>query len=67
MANDAGGRFILPIHHQTFRLSSEPLEEPIQRLEKALTATPERLALRAIGETFEVPEIAPAYSRLQND
>ena len=57
MANDAGVRFILPIHHRTFRLSEEGLDEPIQRLEKALATTPERIALRRIGETFEVPGI----------
>ncbi|MEP6604277.1 MAG: MBL fold metallo-hydrolase [Spartobacteria bacterium] len=55
MANDAGARFILPIHHQTFRLSIEPFREPIERLQIALAQTPERLALREIGETFELP------------
>ena len=56
MADDAGARFILPIHNQTFRLSNEPMTEPIRRLERALAKAPERLALRQIGETFEVPE-----------
>jgi L-ascorbate metabolism protein UlaG (beta-lactamase superfamily) len=60
MADDAGARFILPLHHQTFRLSEEPLDEPVQRLEKALAHAPERLALRRIGETFEVPGARPA-------
>ena len=59
MADEAGARFILPTHHRTFRLSEEPLDEPIQRLEKALADTPERVALRSIGETFEVPEVRP--------
>ncbi len=60
MANDAGARFILPIHHRTFRLSEEPMDEPIGRLEKALADAPERIALRKVGETFEVPGIRPA-------
>jgi L-ascorbate metabolism protein UlaG (beta-lactamase superfamily) len=52
MANAAGARFIMPVHHQTFRLSFEPLREPIERFEAALGKTPERIALREIGETF---------------
>ena len=55
MADLAGARFILPIHHQTFRLSREPFDEPIRRFEAALARTPERVALRAIGETFRLP------------
>jgi L-ascorbate metabolism protein UlaG (beta-lactamase superfamily) len=56
MANDAGARFIMPIHHQTFRLSFEPFREPIERFEAALRDEPHRIALREIGETFVVPE-----------
>jgi L-ascorbate metabolism protein UlaG (beta-lactamase superfamily) len=55
MANAAGARFIAPVHHQTFRLSLEPLREPIERFETALSKTPERIALREIGETFVLP------------
>jgi hypothetical protein len=44
--------YIVPVHHQTFRLSEEPRNEPIERLEVALAKEPERLALRRIGETF---------------
>ena len=52
MANDAGAQFIMPVHHQTFRLSFEPLREPIERFTAALSKTPERIALREIGDTF---------------
>jgi L-ascorbate metabolism protein UlaG (beta-lactamase superfamily) len=55
MANAAGARFIMPVHHQTFRLSFEPLREPIERFKAALSETPERIALREIGETFVLP------------
>jgi L-ascorbate metabolism protein UlaG (beta-lactamase superfamily) len=55
MANTAGARFIVPVHHQTFRLSFEPFREPIERFEAALSKTPERIALRKIGETFVLP------------
>jgi len=55
MANAADAQFIMPVHHQTFRLSFEPLREPIERFEAALSETPERVALREIGETFVLP------------
>jgi hypothetical protein len=55
MANAAGAQFIMPVHHQTFRLSVEPFREPIERLEAALRTQPERVALREIGETFVLP------------
>ena len=55
MANAAGARFIMPVHHQTFRLSFEPFCEPIQRFEAALSKTPERIALHEIGQTFVLP------------
>ena len=55
MATAAGAQFIVPVHHQTFRLSFEPFREPIERFEAALSNTPERIALRDIGETFVLP------------
>ena len=55
MANAAGAQFIVPVHHQTFRLSLEPFREPIERFAAALRNTPERIALREIGETFVLP------------
>jgi L-ascorbate metabolism protein UlaG (beta-lactamase superfamily) len=55
MANAARAKFIVPVHHQTFRLSEEPRNEPIERLAAALEREPERMAVRQIGQTFEVP------------
>ncbi|MBA4147162.1 MAG: MBL fold metallo-hydrolase [Verrucomicrobia bacterium] len=52
MSNDAGARHILPIHHQAFALGREPFKEPIERFQEALSAEPERVALRDVGETF---------------
>jgi L-ascorbate metabolism protein UlaG (beta-lactamase superfamily) len=54
MANAAGADYILPVHHQTFRLSEEPMGEPIERLVNALSSEPKRLAWRQIGETFRI-------------
>jgi L-ascorbate metabolism protein UlaG (beta-lactamase superfamily) len=54
MADAAGARLFVPVHHQSFRLSREPLREPIERTEAALAAEHGRLALREIGETVVV-------------
>jgi L-ascorbate metabolism protein UlaG (beta-lactamase superfamily) len=53
MANQARAQFVVPVHHQTFRLSREPMDEPIQRLKRALPEA--RLALSEVGETFVLP------------
>ena len=55
MANAAGARYFVPIHHETFRLSAEPMGEPAERLRAALAAEPERLLAVSVGETFRVP------------
>lgn len=51
MADAAGARVIAPIHHKSFRLSREPLTEPIERAEEMLRAEQGRLAWRDVGET----------------
>lgn len=55
MVNAARAKYVLPVHHKTFKLSEEPMEEPIERLTKALEREPERLALKDVGQTFRVP------------
>jgi L-ascorbate metabolism protein UlaG (beta-lactamase superfamily) len=55
MANAAGAHYFLPVHHQAFKLSEEPMEEPIQRLQAAISQEPERLAVKRVGETFVLP------------
>lgn len=56
MADAAGARYLLPMHHQTFKLSFEPFREPIERFVRALAGAPDRIALREIGETFQLPQ-----------
>ena len=51
MADAAGARLFVPVHHQSFQLSREPVKEPIERAQRALDAERGRLALREIGET----------------
>jgi L-ascorbate metabolism protein UlaG (beta-lactamase superfamily) len=57
MANEARAQFVVPIHHQTFRLSWEPIDEPIQRFRRALPGA--RVALTRVGETFVLPDTTP--------
>jgi L-ascorbate metabolism protein UlaG (beta-lactamase superfamily) len=54
MADAAGARLFVPVHHQSFQLSREPAREPIERTEAALAQERDRLALRDIGETTVV-------------
>jgi L-ascorbate metabolism protein UlaG (beta-lactamase superfamily) len=45
-------RTVLPMHHSTFKLSHEPMYEPIQRFLRAAGDQAGRIAVRRIGETF---------------
>jgi L-ascorbate metabolism protein UlaG (beta-lactamase superfamily) len=60
MADQARAQYVVPVHHQTFRLSWEPMDEPIQRFTRALPGS--RIALSNIGETFVLPH-TPAHDR----
>jgi L-ascorbate metabolism protein UlaG (beta-lactamase superfamily) len=55
MAAEARAHYLLPVHHTTFQLSAEPMDEPIARFRAALKDTPERMAATEIGETFRIP------------
>ena len=55
MSDEAGVRYIMPVHHETFKLSWEPMDEPLRRFRTALAADPERQALGEIGQTFTLP------------
>jgi L-ascorbate metabolism protein UlaG (beta-lactamase superfamily) len=54
MADAARARLIVPVHHQSFRLSNEPFMEPIERIQEALAKEHDRLAVHAIGETVVI-------------
>jgi L-ascorbate metabolism protein UlaG (beta-lactamase superfamily) len=55
MAEQAGARYFVPIHHQTFKLSNEPMDEPARRLRALFSRDPRRLLAVDVGETFRVP------------
>jgi len=52
MANHAGAEFVLPVHHRTFELSSEPLHEPLERLLAAAGSSEDRVCVRDFGQEF---------------
>ena len=54
MADAAGACLFVPVHHRTFTLSREPVDEPIARASQMLEAERGRLGWRDIGETLVV-------------
>jgi L-ascorbate metabolism protein UlaG (beta-lactamase superfamily) len=50
-----GAEFVLPVHHSTFRLSREPVGEPLQRFMAAAGDEGWRVVAREIGATAELP------------
>lgn len=54
MAAEARAHSILPIHHTTFQLSNEPMDEPIARFRTALSGSPDRIAASEVGQTFQI-------------
>ena len=62
MSLEMGARFIMPMHHSTFRLSREPLDEPISRLMKVALGEEWRVALTQPGETWILPMLEPSQA-----
>lgn len=54
MADQAGAEFVIPVHHQTFKLSNEPYREPIERLLLAAGSAEDRIPIREIGDEFHL-------------
>lgn len=52
MGNQAGADRFIPVHHQTFQLSREPLYEPIERFREAAARSQDRIAIHRIGDEF---------------
>jgi L-ascorbate metabolism protein UlaG (beta-lactamase superfamily) len=50
---DAG--YVMPVHHSTFRLSREPLDEPIRRFLTVAKEERWRVATTQVGETWSIP------------
>jgi L-ascorbate metabolism protein UlaG (beta-lactamase superfamily) len=52
MADHARARRILPMHHSTFRLSHEPMNEPLHRLMDAAGRDTDRIVIKQIGGSW---------------
>jgi L-ascorbate metabolism protein UlaG (beta-lactamase superfamily) len=59
MFTQSGAKYLIPIHWGTFKLSREPMMEPLTRLIAAAGAQSDRIVIREIGETWTLPEAAP--------
>jgi L-ascorbate metabolism protein UlaG (beta-lactamase superfamily) len=56
MFKEIGAKWLAPIHWNTFVLSYEPVDEPIQRLERAAGEEADRIVWRHQGEAFRLPK-----------
>ena len=50
-----GADYLLPIHHSTFRLSREPMDEPMRRLLAAAGRERHRVVITEVGQTWSLP------------
>jgi L-ascorbate metabolism protein UlaG (beta-lactamase superfamily) len=50
-----GAKYFLPIHHSTFRLSREPMDEPMRRLLAVAGTERWRIAITEVGQTWTLP------------
>jgi len=50
--------FVIPIHHSTFRLSHEPMDEPLRRMLAAAGKDAEKIVIREPGGTWTWQESA---------
>jgi L-ascorbate metabolism protein UlaG (beta-lactamase superfamily) len=56
MFKDVGAEYLLPVHHSTFRLSREPVGEPMRRLLAAAGAESWRVVAPEVGATWTFSE-----------
>jgi L-ascorbate metabolism protein UlaG (beta-lactamase superfamily) len=56
MFKGTGAAYLLPVHHSTFRLSREPVEEPLQRLLAAAGTESWRVVAPEVGATWAPPD-----------
>ena len=54
MSEEARAEYVMPVHHQTFLLSREPLHEPVERLWTAAGSRANDIALKDIGAEFRL-------------
>ncbi len=55
MFQQTRARYLIPIHWGTFRLSKEPMQEPLKRLIAAAGIQQDRIVIRQIGGAWTLP------------
>ena len=56
MTRDLRARYVMPVHHSTFRLSREPPDEPIRRFLTAAGPERDRIVATEVGATWSLPK-----------
>ncbi len=56
MFRETGARYLIPLHWGTFRLSKEPMDEPMRRMLAAAGPEADHVVLRRIGVAWKLPE-----------
>jgi L-ascorbate metabolism protein UlaG (beta-lactamase superfamily) len=57
-----GAHYLVPLHWGTFRLSKEPMDEPMRRLIAAAGTQSDRIILRQFGMAWRLPAPAAKWS-----
>ena len=52
MAGHVHAKYLIPMHHSTFRLSHEPTEEPMRRMLAAAGVEADRVVVREVGQMW---------------
>jgi L-ascorbate metabolism protein UlaG (beta-lactamase superfamily) len=55
MAGHVNAKFVFPMHHSTFKLSHEPMHEPIARIIRAANGSAGKIIIREPGELWSQP------------
>jgi L-ascorbate metabolism protein UlaG (beta-lactamase superfamily) len=58
MYRQSGARYLVPIHWGTFRLSKEPMDQPMRRLAAAAGDLSNEIVIRQIGASWTMPPAA---------
>ncbi|GAB4545373.1 MAG: MBL fold metallo-hydrolase [Phycisphaerales bacterium] len=61
----SGARYLLPVHHSTFELSDEPMEEPLGRLFRAAGGAGDCVIREAVGEVCVIGGAQPPHTEAE--
>lgn len=67
MFRQTGARYLIPVHWGTFRLSKEPMAEPMRRLDTAAGSDAKEIAIPEIGVAWTMPQASAGLLRTDQD